>query len=123
VTKALAILVALAQPATRLLIEPWTGSDFQATTDSAAKYRLEVDGKPNATVRLSAHGVAHGWLAAFCTPRLCSPQRVDVQLPHSGNTVFQFELIRESEGAPTSSGATIVGSDGATVRVPAVVRE
>lgn len=120
---ALAIMVALAAPVTHLLIEPWTGSDFQTTTDSAAKYRLEVDGRPNATVRLSARGVAHGWLAAFCTQRLCSPQQVDVQLPHSGNAVFQFELIRESESASTTSGATIVSSDGDRVRVPAASRQ
>src|SRR5271167_554982 len=97
---ALALIVALAQPALHLSIAPWTGSDFQTTSNGAAKYRLEVTGKPNASVRLQAQDVARGWLAAFCTPRLCSPQRIEMQLSKSGNAVVQFELIRETNDAP-----------------------
>jgi hypothetical protein len=119
---AIAMLLALAQPATHLTIQPWTGSDFQVTTDTAAKYRLEVMGRPNATLHLRAVDVASGWLAAFCTPRLCSPQRIDVRLPASGDAVFQFELIRESENGPKRSGATITDDDGASVSVPAAYR-
>ncbi len=117
-----AMLLALAQTTTHLAIQPWTGSDFQATSDTAAKYRLEVSGKPNGSVRLSARGVAPGWLAAFCTPRLCSPQRLDMQLPPSGQTVLQFELIRESGSAPKRSGATIAVEDGAAISVPEAYR-
>jgi hypothetical protein len=119
----LAMLIALAQPATHLSVEPWTGSDYQVTTSDAAKYRLEINGKPDSTVRLRALGVAQGWLAAFCTPRLCSPQRIDLALPHSGDAVVQFELIRESDGAPKQSGATITDDGGASVSVPAAFRQ
>lgn len=118
----LAMLVALSQPAIHLSIAPWTGSDFQITTDAAAKYRLEVTGKPSTTVRLRALGVAQGWLAAFCTPRLCSPGRIDVALPGSGDAVFQFELIRESQSAAKASGATIAVDGGVAVSVPAAYR-
>jgi len=120
---ALAILVALSQPPARLAVQPWTGADLQTTTSSAAKYRLEVSGKPHATVHLRASRVARGWLAAFCTPKICSPQQVDTQLPSSGQIVLQFELIRESEDAPRRSGATIVGDNGATVTVPEAYRQ
>lgn len=119
---ALAMLLAVVQSATHLTVQPWTGSDFQITTETAAKYRLEVTGRPNSTLRLHAAGVAQGWLAAFCTPRLCSPQRIDARLPASGDAVFQFELIRESENAPRRSGATISDEDGASVSVPAAYR-
>jgi hypothetical protein len=122
VTTHLAVLLALAQTATHLSIQPWTGSDFQVTTSAAAKYRLEVSGRPNTSVRLRALGVASGWIAAFCTPRVCSPQRVDVELPRSGQAVVQFELIRESDNAPKQSGATIIDNDGASVMVPAAYR-
>jgi hypothetical protein len=118
----LGILIALAQSATYLTIQPWTGNDFQATSEMAAKYRLEVTGRPNSTLRLRAVDVSAGWLAAFCTPRLCSPQRIDIRLPASGNAVFQFELIRESDSAPKRSGATITDGDGASVTVPATYR-
>jgi hypothetical protein len=117
-----ALLLAVVQTVTHLSIEPWTGSDYQTTSTAAAKYRLEVSGKPNASIRLRALGVAPGWLAAFCTPRLCSPQRVDAELPGSGEAVFQFELIRESDGAPKHSGATISADDGASVSVPTAYR-
>jgi len=119
----IATLLALAQPATHLSIQPWTGTDLQTTSADAAKYRLEVSGRPNATIRLQASNVADGWLAAFCTPKLCSPQRIDTQLPRSGQVVLQFELIRESNDAPKRSGATITGGDGASVAVPTAYRQ
>lgn len=119
----LAILLALVLAPTHLAVKPWTGSDFQVTSTNAAKYRLEVTGKPDATVNLRALNVAQGWLAAFCTPKLCSPQRVDVQLPHSGQAVVQFELIREAENAPKASGATIADNNGASVSVPTAYRQ
>lgn len=117
-----AMLLALAQTQPHLAIEPWTGSDFQTTSLTAAKYRLEVSGRPNDVIHLSAKNVASGWLAAFCTPRLCSPQRLDVTLPSSGLAVLQFELIRESGGAPKRSGATIAVDRGASVHVPEAYR-
>ena len=117
-----AMLLALAQPSTRLSIQPWTGADLQTTSADAAKYRLEVTGLPNSTIKLQASNVAPGWLAAFCTPKICSPQRYDALLPRSGQVVVQFELIRESDTAPKQSGATITGGDGASVAVPPVSR-
>ncbi len=119
---AFVLLIAVAHSATRLSVEPWTGSDYQVTTAEAARYRLEVSGRPGSVVRLSAFGVAQGWLAAFCTPRLCSPQRIVLELPHSGDATVQFELIRESRGAPKTSGATITDDAGASVAVPASTR-
>jgi hypothetical protein len=117
-----AMLLVSTQPGTHLSVQPWTGADLQTTSVNAAKYRLEVSGRPDATIRLQASNVADGWLAAFCTPKICSPERIDAQLPHSGQAVLQFELIRESDSAPKQSGATITGADGASVSVPAASR-
>jgi hypothetical protein len=119
----LTLIVALVARPTHLEIQPWTGNDLQTTSSSAAKYRLLVTGRPNASVHLRASGVASGWLAAFCTAHLCSPQRVDVTLPSSGLAIFQFELIREAETAPRQSGAQITAADGASVSVPAASRQ
>lgn len=118
----LTFLLALASPSPSLTIQPWTGRDLTATTNAAAKYRLIVQGKPKTRVSLRATGVASGWLAAFCLPNLCSPERVNVSLDSSGQAVIQFELIREADDAPKSSGAKIVDADGAFVRVPAASR-
>ena len=117
IVAALSFLLA-ASPSTHLEIQPWTGKDLLTTTGAAAKYRLLVTGKPHATLRLSASQVANGWLAAFCTPTVCAPERVDVTLPDSGKAEFQFELIREGDNAARTSGATIASDDGATVTAP-----
>lgn len=117
----LASLVAAA-PA-HLEIRPWNGKDWPTASQAAAKYRLIVTGKPNAHVRLEATGVADGWLGAFCTPNVCAPEHVDVDLPKSGQAVFQFELIREGGSAPAKSGARIVGNDGSSVNVPIATRQ
>src|SRR5579863_908136 len=118
----LAMMLAVS-PATQLSIRPWTGNDLQATTSAAAKYRLEVSGKAQTVVHLKASGVASGWLAAFCTATLCSPERVDVAMPASGQAVLQFELIRESESAPQQSGATISDDGAASISVPPAYRQ
>lgn len=112
----MSLLIALAA-ATQLAIVPWTGKDLQATTTTAVKYRLTVTGKPATALRLSASHVASGWLAAFCTPTVCAPMRVDVTLPESGTATFQFELIKEDDKAPTHSGAIITTSDGTVLTV------
>ena len=119
---AIGMMLALLQPATHLSIQPWTGTELSTTSAAAAKYRLTVTGTPDSAVHLQASGVADGWLAAFCTPKFCSPQRVDVAIPSSGEAVLQFELIRESETAPARSGATISENGGASVSVPAAYR-
>ncbi len=116
---ALMLAAAVSGNATRLAIEPWTGASLATATSTAVKYRLHVAGAPNATVRLRADGVAKGWLAAFCTPKVCAPARVDVTLPLSGQAVYQFELIREDAGGPARSGARITTDDGVTISVPA----
>jgi hypothetical protein len=116
------LMLALAQPDTHLTIQPWTGKDLTLTTSAAAKYRLVVQGKPNATLQLEAKEVADGWLAAFCTPSVCAPQRVSVTIPASGQAVYQFELIREADTAAATSGATITGGN-ASVKVPPAHRK
>ena len=120
---AIGMMLALSQTAaTHLSVQPWTGSELQTSSAAAAKYRLKVTGTPDSVVHLQASGVANGWLAAFCTPKLCSPQRIEVAIPSSGESVLQFELIRESDTAPKRSGATISENGGASVSVPAAYR-
>jgi hypothetical protein len=111
------ILAAATAAPTRLTLDSWSGANLATATAVAVKYRLRVDGAPNAKIVLRAGGIAHGWLAAFCTATFCSPMHVDVTLPRSGKAVYQFELIREEPGAPAYSGARITSDDGAAVSV------
>lgn len=105
-----------------LTLTPWSGSDLPTATQAAAKYKLTISGAPGKTVRLSATGVEAGWIAAFCDTRVCSPTRVVETIPKSGRVVVQFELIRETDDAPHSSGAVIRSDDGHAIEVPRASR-
>jgi hypothetical protein len=117
------VLFAIAAVAvsTQLTIAPWSGKDLATVTPSAAKYKLTVKGAPGTDVHLVATRVAGGWLAAFCTPSVCSPDRVNVAIPDSGETALSFELIREDPGASHASGA-VISAGTASVTVPAATR-
>lgn len=114
---ALAVILAVSQPASHLSLSPWTGKNLPTVTSSAVKYRLDVTGKPNASLHISTSQVATGWIAAFCTPTVCAPGSVDVTLPASGKAMYSFELIRNDDSAPKKSGALITTDDGASLRV------
>jgi hypothetical protein len=112
----------LALALSALTLTPWNGSDLPTATQAAAKYRLTITGDPGHTVHLHTKHVADGWIAAFCDMKVCSPSQVSETIPKSGQVVVQFELIRETDGAPHSSGATIVADDGRSVVVPVASR-
>jgi hypothetical protein len=116
----LLLALVVAQAKLTLEIGPWTGADLKTATRSAARYRLTVTGPPNSAAALVASNVADGWLAAFCTPRVCSPDRVDALLSPAGRAVYQFELIRLNRGAPKRSGARIRAGDSAVLDVAPV---
>ncbi len=78
---------------TTVSLAPWTGPDLPGSLSSTVKYRLVVAGAPGSTVRLSAVGLSKGWLASFCTDRLCSPMQRIVALPSSGVKILEFQLI------------------------------
>lgn len=101
-----------------LTLTPWKGTDLPTATLAAAKYRLTIAGQPGQVVHLHTAGVADGWIAAFCDMKVCSPSQLTETIPKSGSVVVQFELIRETEDAPHSSGAIIRSDDGRTIIVP-----
>jgi hypothetical protein len=113
VLTALLLAAAVSGGGLRLEVGPWTGTSLPAASRSAVSFRLTITGRPKSTVTLVASAVAGGWLAAFCTSSVCSPERVDVTLPSSGRAVYQFELIRQIPNAPKRSGARIGSTDGA----------
>jgi hypothetical protein len=108
----------LAFALTTLLLSPWKGADLPTATKSAVKYQLTIKDVPGTAVHLRVAHVADGWIAAFCDNRVCSPGQVHETLPSSGKVTLQFELIREEDSAPRSSGAVIESGAGQAVKVP-----
>jgi hypothetical protein len=68
---------------------------------------MDVHGLPGARMDLRADGMSKGWIAAFCTPRLCSPFHTIVTLNGKGNARLEISLIRTNPKAPNSSMVTI----------------
>jgi hypothetical protein len=79
-----------------VLLSPWEGPSLPTapTGNYQTSYALNVRGAPSARVDLRADGVAKGWIAAFCTERLCSPFHTVVTLNNKGNARLEFSLIR-----------------------------
>jgi thiol-disulfide isomerase/thioredoxin len=102
-----------AHPKTAISLVPWTGADLPGSVPSTIKYRLAVAGSPGASVDLAAKGLPKGWVASFCTDRLCAPFRVQVALPASGVKVIEFQLIPDKPGDPEPR-VTIEATDGAS---------
>jgi hypothetical protein len=51
-------------------------------------------------VNLSASGLPEGWVASFCTQKLCSPFHYTLQLDNRGIGVIEFQAIRIDDSAP-----------------------
>ena len=97
---------------TTLLLTPWKGADLPTATPTAMKYQLTIKDAPGAVIHLRATRVANGWLAAFCDNRVCSPSKVHETIPESGTVMLQFELIKQDDSAPSSTGAVPSWSTG-----------
>lgn len=100
-----------------LLLSPWNGPALPTQSAGALHYRLAVHGAPNSSVRLQARGLATGWIASFCTDRLCSPFRYTVSLDAHGAAVLEFQAIRVDPSAAHRTRATIDAGT-ASVSVP-----
>jgi peroxiredoxin len=98
---------------TRVSLTPWTGADLPGSVASTLKYRLVVAGAAGKSVDLHAAGVPKGWVASFCTDRVCAPFKVSVALPPSGVKVIEFQLV-PPDGNPPAPKVRVVGTDGAS---------
>jgi hypothetical protein len=97
---------------TMVSLTPWTGADLPGSTPNTIKYRLVVAGQPGRNVALHTADVPKGWVASFCTDRVCAPFKVSVALPDSGVKVIEFQLVPPGEkGTPPK--VRVIGTDGA----------
>ena len=92
-------------------LAPWTGADLPGSTPNTTKYRLVVSGSAGRSVALRADGVPKGWVASFCTDRLCAPFRVLVTLPAAGVKIVEFQLVPPKGNAPPPT-VRVIANDG-----------
>jgi hypothetical protein len=70
-----------------------------AVADPGAKsFAVRVDAPPGTVVRLTALEVPRGWIASFCTPRICSPSHVSLPV-RSGRGTIQISFVPTTRSA------------------------
>lgn len=101
-----------------VLLSPWKGPSLPTapTGNYETSYALNLRGAPSARVDLRADGVAKGWVAAFCTARLCAPFHTIVTLDGSGKARLEFSLIRTDPKAAAHAHAVICADGGVAAR-------
>jgi peroxiredoxin len=92
-------------------LAPWTGPELPGSVPNTIKYRLVVAGVAGHNVALKAADVPKGWVASFCTDRICAPFKVSVLIPDSGVKVVEFQLVPPQAKAPAPR-VRVIGSDG-----------
>lgn len=108
-------MIALA--ALTLTLTAWPQLD-KVAFPQIVHHRLVVHGAADEAASIRGK-IGQGWIVAFCTPKFCAPNRVEVTLPRSGALTLDVQAIRTDDGV---SPATTLGVETAGARVSAAVR-
>ena len=99
----------------QLSIGPWTGPALNGTIPGTTKYALHVFAPRGATIRLKALDVPKGWIASFCTTRVCAPFGVTMTLARGRDTIeLQFIKNYTSAKPPTNVHIIAIGAGAKT---------
>ncbi len=95
-----------------VLLSPWKGPSLPTTPTGAyeTSWAMTVHGAPRARVGLRVDGMPPGWVASFCTPRLCAPFHTIATLDGKGIAHYQFSVIRTDPKAPDFKRIIIRGN-------------
>ncbi len=76
-----------------LSVAPWTGAVLPGSIPDTIKYRVIVAGTAGKTIALAASDVPKGWVASFCSDKICAPFHVSVEIPEGGVKIVEFQLV------------------------------
>lgn len=74
------------------------GTCHPSADPGVRSFAVRVHGPAQSTAHLVAVGVPRGWIASFCTARVCSPFRVALPL-HAGTATIQLSYARTGAAA------------------------
>jgi peroxiredoxin len=92
-------------------LAPWTGAELPGSIPNTLKYRLVVAGVVGKSVTLQAAGVPRGWIASFCSDRVCAPFKTSVAIPQSGVKIIEFQLVSPA-GRVKPAKVRVIVNDG-----------
>ncbi len=93
-----------------LALAPFAGPLQKGSVPGAARFGVEVSGRAGQAVLLRAVGIPPGYLASFCTPRVCALFRVALILPKSGRESIELQLIENVPGARKPKVVTVTAN-------------
>ncbi len=93
-----------------LSLTPYAGPSLPTAVPDTASFEVHVGGSAGATLTLRAVGVPKGYIASFCTNRICSPGRVSVTLPPSGRRAIELQYIRNDPAAREPRWVTVTAA-------------
>jgi peroxiredoxin/tetratricopeptide (TPR) repeat protein len=88
------------QTGAKLSVVPWTGAVLPGSIPDTIKYRVVVAGTAGKTIALAASDVPKGWVASFCSDKICAPFHVSVEIPDGGVKIVEFQLVPPAGKAP-----------------------
>jgi hypothetical protein len=74
------------------------GACHPSADPGTQSWAVRVTARAGESVRLTALDVPAGWIASFCTPRVCSPFRVTLALRTASGTI-QLSYVRAQANA------------------------
>jgi stage V sporulation protein SpoVS len=82
-----------------LVLGPYAGAPLPGSVPGTAKFAVHVQGVPGSAVRLRALQVPRGYIASFCTDRVCAPRSVTFKLPPAGKQTIELQLVENTTNA------------------------
>ncbi|GAC1595604.1 MAG: hypothetical protein NVS3B28_26840 [Candidatus Velthaea sp.] len=103
--------------ALHLALEPYRGAPLPGTVAGTPKFGVRIEGAPGSRVVLRSTGLPAGWIASFCTKRVCAPFHVFVDLPSSGRDTIELQLIQSDTKAAAPAVVSVEVTHGPRARI------
>lgn len=100
-------LLLIAAVSLRLGLAPFSGPAQPGSVAHTTKFSVMIHGAPGEHVRLRAVGVPQGYLASFCTHRVCAPFAVTLALPAASRDTIELQLIENIPGTRPPHTVTV----------------
>ena len=105
-------MIAAASLALAIALEPYRGAPLPGAVAGTPKFGVRIEGRPGSRVVLRSMGLPAGWLASFCTKRVCAPFKVFVDLPASGRETIELQLVQNDPKVPEPGVVSVIAAPG-----------